>query len=121
MAHEGVPLVVIQRQLGHANLGITSVYLQGIDSSEIIQRRPWTTVTDDLGHRRPRDEAIAQTPSGRVAHIDRPDGIPAAGEYRVRSEMTRPDLPLRHPVHSACGRGTALYSGSYGHSARTIM
>ena len=30
MAHEGVPLVVIQRQLGHANLGITSIYLQGI-------------------------------------------------------------------------------------------
>jgi site-specific recombinase XerD len=27
MAHEGVPLVVIQRQLGHANLGITSIYL----------------------------------------------------------------------------------------------
>ena len=37
MAREGVPLNVIQRQLGHANLGITSVYLQGIDSSEIIQ------------------------------------------------------------------------------------
>jgi len=36
MAHEGVPLVVIQRQLGHSNLGITSVYLQGIDSSEIV-------------------------------------------------------------------------------------
>ena len=36
MAHEGVPLVVIQRQLGHANLGVTSSYLQGIDSSEII-------------------------------------------------------------------------------------
>jgi len=36
MAHEGVPLVVIQRQLGHANLGVTSIYLQGIDSSEII-------------------------------------------------------------------------------------
>jgi integrase len=43
MAHEGVPLVVIQRQLGHSNLGITSVYLQGIDSSEIVDtvyRRP---------------------------------------------------------------------------------
>jgi site-specific recombinase XerD len=25
IAHEGVPLVVIQRQLGHSNLGITSV------------------------------------------------------------------------------------------------
>ena len=34
MAREGVPLVVIQRQ--HANLGITSIYLEGIDSSEII-------------------------------------------------------------------------------------
>jgi site-specific recombinase XerD len=36
MAREGVPLVVIQRQLGHANLGVTSIYLQGIDSAEII-------------------------------------------------------------------------------------
>ena len=36
MAHEGVPLIVIQRQLGHGNLGITSVYLQGIDNAEII-------------------------------------------------------------------------------------
>jgi site-specific recombinase XerD len=37
MAREGVPLNVIQRQLGHANLGITSIYLQGIDNSEIIE------------------------------------------------------------------------------------
>jgi integrase/recombinase XerD len=36
MAREGVPLNVIQRQLGHANLGITSVYLEGIDNAEII-------------------------------------------------------------------------------------
>ena len=35
-AREGVPLIVIQRQLGHSNLGITSIYLQGIDSAEII-------------------------------------------------------------------------------------
>jgi integrase len=44
MAREGVPLNIIQRQLGHANLGVTSVYLQGIDSGEIIEavhnRRP---------------------------------------------------------------------------------
>ena len=47
MAHEGVPLVVIQRQLGHANLGITSIYLQGIDSSEIVETvhgRPSPTI-----------------------------------------------------------------------------
>jgi site-specific recombinase XerD len=37
MAREGVSLIVIQRQLGHSNLGITSVYLQGIDSGEIIE------------------------------------------------------------------------------------
>ena len=31
-----VPLNVIQRQLGHADLGVTSVYLQGIDNTEVI-------------------------------------------------------------------------------------
>ena len=36
MSREGVPLLVIQRQLGHANLSITSVYLRGIDNTEII-------------------------------------------------------------------------------------
>lgn len=36
MAREGLPLNVIQRQLGHANLGVTSVYLEGIDTGEII-------------------------------------------------------------------------------------
>jgi site-specific recombinase XerD len=35
LAREGVPLNVIQRQLGHANLGTTSIYLQGIDTEEI--------------------------------------------------------------------------------------
>ena len=46
LAREGVPLNVIQRQLGHANLGVTSIYLQGIDNEEIIEtvhsRRPPT-------------------------------------------------------------------------------
>jgi hypothetical protein len=36
MAREGVPLVGIPRQLGRSDLGITSVYLQGIDRGEII-------------------------------------------------------------------------------------
>ena len=33
----GIPLNVIQRQLGHANLGVTSIYLQGIDNAEVIE------------------------------------------------------------------------------------
>jgi site-specific recombinase XerD len=36
LAREGVPLNVIQRQLGHTNLGVTSIYQQGIDNAEII-------------------------------------------------------------------------------------
>jgi site-specific recombinase XerD len=44
MAREGVPLPVIQRQLGRAHLGVTSTCLQGIDTTEIINtihaRRP---------------------------------------------------------------------------------
>jgi hypothetical protein len=52
MAHEGAPLVVIQRQVGHANLEITSVYLQAIDSSEIISTvhgRPSPTISAVAG------------------------------------------------------------------------
>jgi site-specific recombinase XerD len=54
MAHEGVPLVVIQRQLGHANLGITSIYLQGIDPAEIIDTvhsRPTPVISATAGLR----------------------------------------------------------------------
>ena len=38
MSREGIPLLVIQRQLGHADLGITSAYLRGIDNTEISTR-----------------------------------------------------------------------------------
>jgi integrase/recombinase XerD len=53
LAHEGVPLIVIQRQLGHSNLGITSIYLQGIDNAEIIdtvhaRRQPMIPVSTSL-------------------------------------------------------------------------
>jgi hypothetical protein len=37
LARKGVPLIVIQRQLGHSYRRITSVYQQGIDSGEIIE------------------------------------------------------------------------------------
>ncbi len=57
MSREGVPLViVIQRQLGHANLAITSVYLRGIDNTEIIhtiheRRAPMISASAGLHHR----------------------------------------------------------------------
>lgn len=37
MSREGISLIVIQRQLGHADLAITSRYLRGIDNTEIIE------------------------------------------------------------------------------------
>jgi site-specific recombinase XerD len=44
LAREGVPVNIIQRQLGHTDLGTTSTYLRGIDPAEIINavhsRRP---------------------------------------------------------------------------------
>jgi site-specific recombinase XerD len=53
LAREGVPLNVIQRQLGHVNLGTTSIYLQGIDTEEIIatvhaRRAPMMSTTAGL-------------------------------------------------------------------------
>jgi site-specific recombinase XerD len=53
LAREGVPLNIIQRQLGHANLGTTSIYLQGIDPEEIIatvrtRRAPMMTASAGL-------------------------------------------------------------------------
>jgi site-specific recombinase XerD len=52
-AREVVPLIVIQRQLGHSNLGITSIYLQGIDNAEMIEtvhagRAPMIPVSTSL-------------------------------------------------------------------------
>jgi integrase/recombinase XerD len=48
-----VSLNVIQRQLGHANLGTTSIYLQGIETEEIIatvhaRRAPMMSATAGL-------------------------------------------------------------------------
>ncbi|MBV9725895.1 MAG: hypothetical protein JO299_12055 [Gammaproteobacteria bacterium] len=36
MSREGITLLVIQRQLGHAYLSTTGTYLEGISSEEII-------------------------------------------------------------------------------------
>ncbi|MGB0094514.1 MAG: tyrosine-type recombinase/integrase [Solirubrobacteraceae bacterium] len=33
---EGIPLPLVQRQLGHSHLSTTGTYVQGIDSEEII-------------------------------------------------------------------------------------
>ena len=91
MAREGVPLVVIQRQLGHSNLGITSVYLQGIDSAEIIE-----TVHATL-----RTPAHAQT---RAAHTHGRTLDPLV--WRDPSQSDRRDAP-RTRKRARAPRGTS--------------
>jgi hypothetical protein len=49
LAREGVSLNVIQRQLGHSNLGTTSIYLQGIDIEEIISTVHARRAPHDVG------------------------------------------------------------------------
>src|ERR671915_50632 len=69
LAREGVPLNIIQRQLGHANLGTTSIYLQGIDPEEIItavrtRRAPMMSVSAGLRLLPRAGSASAASPEG---------------------------------------------------------
>ncbi len=64
MSREGVPLLVIQRQLGHADLAITSAYLPGDRQHRDRLRRPPTPGTDDPGDPR----ALGPSGSGQVGH-----------------------------------------------------
>ena len=79
LAREGVPLNIIHRQLGHTNLGTTSIYLQGIDPEEIITSGAYSSRADDVRQR--RAPALNRTrPAGRQC------GAPA------------PSMPKRAPV-----------------------
>jgi Phage integrase family len=83
MAHEGVPLVVIQRQLGHSKLGITSIYLLGSWS----EPRPYVD-----GDRR------------RAAGVD---GVDDLGVDRLRQARAPPGCASPRARESRSTRGVA--------------
>jgi Phage integrase family len=88
MAHEGVPLVVIQRQLARPRQPRDHQRLPaGHRQQRDYRRRSRTTVTDDLSHRRAPDEAIVKC--GRVGQAQ-PTG-PTAYPRLARSK----DRPFR--------------------------
>ena len=105
MAHEGVPLVVIQRQLRHANLGITSIYLQGITAAR-SSARPRAAIADKF------PSAQASTRGDRSkhdrvgsAHAGRPDATPRLANVRARAPRRRePCCSLDADGASAAGR-----------------
>jgi integrase/recombinase XerD len=77
LAREGVPLNIIQRELGHANLGTTSIYLQGIDTEEIIaavhtRRAPMMSATAGLQLLTYAPAAGASPRASRAFAADRP-------------------------------------------------
>ena len=94
MAREGVPLIVIQRQLGHSNLGITSVDLQGIDNAEIIE----TPRADDPRQRIPAALSDSE-PDCRSSH---------KGALRYRRLLAwKAQAFAREILHGRCRRRTS--------------
>jgi Phage integrase family len=99
LAREGVPLNVIQRQLGHANLGTTSGLPSGHRHRGDHRRRPHKTRTDDVRHRRPTPLKEHNTSnSGRSATnappVSRPQLQGADGSRRQPQPTQTP------PIHS---------------------
>ena len=97
LAREGVPLNVIQRQLGHANLGRTSIHLQGIDAEEIIatvhaRRAPMMSATAGLPG---SDRATPHRGGSKGAPAARPRG------YRFASASGRLTAGRRGPPGSS--------------------
>jgi hypothetical protein len=75
-AREGQALNILQRQLGHANLGVTSIYLQGIDSAEVVdavhaRRPPVVSATSAIRDAGPTAHAAAQAELARRAPAPR--------------------------------------------------
>jgi hypothetical protein len=102
MSREGVPLDIIQRQLGHTDLGVTSTYRQGIGSAEIVNavhgRR-----ADDAGE----GGATALTPSGLGAWRA-PPHLPCPMSREGGARGLDPGCRSRRPVsRHAGGRSSA--------------
>jgi integrase len=123
LAREGVPLNVIQRQLGHANLGTNLIYLQRIDTEEIIAtvhaRR-----TDDVRDRRtptlinpsPNSGNAAHAPAGRScwATASRPNAS------ATKSRLRPPLAPGCRPKDSGAAAPRAIASASLRREHRLV-
>ncbi len=92
MAREGVSLNVIQRQLGHANLGITSVYLTRNRQQRDHRDGGGLSGADAASERWPALAVVAQSSSGLALGLH---GLNGGRRTRISLSVTR------------CGRLTA--------------
>jgi hypothetical protein len=122
MAHEGVPLVVIQRQLGHVHLGVTSVYLQGIDSAEIIDAvhsRPEPVISAPPGSQR-RSRPIQRRAAGGAARLAiraQCRSLDQSGEMLVARAAQVPLIELKHVLPGQTARARSCILVGFGRAA----
>jgi hypothetical protein len=99
LAREGVPLIIIQRQLGHTKLGTTRIYLQGIAPEEIItavRTRPAPMMSVSAGLRLSptagsgRAPLRSRFPCPKTTRTIREQGRPAHANRRRRERRHRP-------------------------------
>jgi hypothetical protein len=109
LLHEGIPLPLIQRQLGHAHLSTTGTYLQGISSEEIISTVHARRAPDDARQRRPRPLGRLRGSAGR-ARADWPvSGLSRIDEARFTGKRKRATTtPVRPQEQSEMAGQDAL-------------
>jgi integrase len=108
LARESVPLNVIQRQLGHANLGATSIYLQGIDTAEIIATVHAQARTDDVRHRRTPALTTRPQTAGALQRSRWTLTAATASTTNASATRRRPSPPFRARTSSRAGVGGAV-------------
>jgi hypothetical protein len=92
-------LLVIQRQLGHADLAITSVYLRGIDNTEIVD------AVDSARHRRPWiSGAWSPLHSPRTSAVSEAKAIPVLNSGCARGRRDEQHDPRRNMKAEPLGR-----------------
>jgi hypothetical protein len=126
LAREGVPLNIIQHQLGHANLDTTSIYLQGIDPEEIIaavrtRRAPMVSASapgpgpERFRQRERHPARLARASDDRRLVARRAAHPRGAGAIRARPRRpARGSIVVRH-AKGGRRRGSAWTSGGWEH------
>ena len=104
LLHEGIPLPLIQRQLGHSHLSTTGTYLQGISSEEIISTVHARARADDACQRRP---CPVEPHAGAHDALPRPPNPRPGQTIAPRVSSSQPPLALAWHCASALGGASA--------------
>ena len=100
--HEGIPLPLIQRQLGHSHLSTTCTHLEGINTEEIIstvhaRRAPMThasaglALQQALAGAQPRSRTPGPLLSSQTAATPQRCWKPGAGAWSGRRRLSLSD------------------------------